>query len=273
MKIVHVQLKGRFVVYRCDAGEESYKPGDFVVVLTKTGEKIGTVISKPLERNPEHFPAPANKVLRLATDEDRKRQEEEEKRQSEALKICRQKVGQLNLPMKLVDADFAPGGEKVTFFFIAESRVNFRDLVKQLASELHMRIEMRQIGARNVAQTIGGIGCCGRPLCCTSFLSNFDPVSIRMAKDQGLSLDPAKISGLCGRLLCCLSYECRTYEELKKNLPAVNSRVMTVYGGAKVLKVNVIAQTVNVELEDGRQLSIASEDIQDPANHKDAAHD
>jgi cell fate regulator YaaT (PSP1 superfamily) len=163
--------------------------------------------------------------------------------------------------MKLVDASFQSNGDKITFFFIAENRVNFRELVKQLASEFHTRIEMRQIGARNEAKMRGGVGCCGLPICCASFLPDFEPVTIRMAKDQGISLDSAKISGLCGRLLCCLAYESDTYSELNKDLPKCGSRVMTAHGEGKVVKLNVISQTLLIETEDNRLITIKANEL------------
>jgi len=249
-------------VYCCDAQEGNYKVDDVVVVDTKDeGIQIGSIVSEPRERNAGTFAEPVNKVLRRATDEDLQKMEQAEKKAAEALRTCKQKIERLQLPMKLVDVSFKGDGDKITFYFIAESRVNFRELVKQLAAELHTRIEMRQIGARNEARMKGGVGCCGRPICCASFLPDFEPVTIRMAKDQGLSLDPTKISGLCGRLLCCLGYEAETYNELSKGLPKSGSRVMTAYGEGKVSKINVIAQTVLIELEDKRQVSIKVDEL------------
>ena len=262
MRITNVQLKNRYTVYTCDAREGNYKVDDMVVVDTKDeGIQLGRIISEPRERNGDTFCEPIRKVLRRATDEDLQKMEDAGKKAAEALKTCKQKIEKLQLPMKLVDVSFKASGDKITFYFIAENRVNFRELVKQLAAELHTRIEMRQIGARNEAKMRGGVGCCGRPICCASFLPDFQPVTIRMAKDQGLSLDPTKISGLCGRLLCCLGYEAQTYNELSKGLPKVGSRVMTAYGEGKVSKINVIAQKALVELEDRRQVSMKVDEL------------
>jgi cell fate regulator YaaT (PSP1 superfamily) len=262
MRTTNVQIKNRYTVYTCDATEGNYKIDDVVMVDTRDeGIQLGKVISEPRERNADIFAEPVRKVLRVATDADLQKMEDERKKAAEALKACKQKIEKLHLPMKLVDVGFRAGGEKITFYFIAESRVNFRELVKQLASELHTRIEMRQIGARNEAKMKGGVGCCGRPICCASFLPDFEPVTIRMAKEQGLSLDPTKISGLCGRLLCCLGYEAETYSELSKGLPKVGSRVMTAYGEGKVSKVNVIAQAALIELEDRRQVSVKVDEL------------
>lgn len=262
MRTTNVQLMNRYTIYTCDAKEGNYKVDDVVVVGTKDeGIQIGKIVSEPRERDTGIFLEPVRKVLRQATEEDLQKMEEADKKATEALKTCKQKIEKLHLPMKLVDVAFKAEGEKIVFYFIAESRVNFRELVKQLAAELHTRIEMRQIGARNEAKMRGGVGCCGRPICCASFLPDFEPVTIRMAKDQGLALDPTKISGLCGRLLCCLGYEAELYNELSKGLPKIGSRVMTAYGEGKVSKANVIAQTVVIELEDRRQVSMKVDEV------------
>ena len=265
MKTVTVQLQKSFSTIICDAGEAHYKAGDVVVVETGEGQQLGTIICDCCRSGAESYPKPKNRVLRMAGEADVQRDEEENKRAAEALRICKHEIEALQLPMKLLDVQFAPGGEKVTFFFTAETRVNFRDLVKQLAAQFHTRVELRQIGARNEAQKIGGVGCCGRPICCASFLTRFDPVTIRMAKDQGLSLEPAKISGLCSRLLCCLSYEAESYSDLLKNLPKQGSRVLTNEGEGKVVKLNVIEQTVVLELEEGRRITVTPDAIREKA--------
>ena len=260
MRVVSVQLKNCYLTIRCDTKGRNYKPGDLVMVETKEGIQMGKVLSEPWEMNETLFARPKGRILRLANAKDLQKIEEQDKKVAEALKICKQKIEELELPMKLVDVSFHDEG-KITFYFVAETRINFRELVKRLASELHTRIEMRQIGARNEAKMRGGVGCCGRPVCCASFLRDFEPVTIRMAKDQGFSLDPAKISGLCGRLLCCLAYEADTYSELIKKLPKCGSRVMTAYGEGKVSKLNVIAQKILIELEDGRQITIKADEL------------
>jgi cell fate regulator YaaT (PSP1 superfamily) len=265
MRAAQVKLEKRHIVLRCDTKEENFNLGDLVVVETKEGPQMGRVISEPQDLNTEIFSKPTPPVIRLATDEDRKKQEEEEKKAAEAMKKCKEKAEQLALPMKVVGVDFQSGGEKVTFFFTAETRINFRELVKQLASEFHARIEMRQIGARNEAKMMGGVGCCGLPLCCVSFLPDFEPVTIRMAKDQGLSLDPTKISGLCGRLLCCLEYEASTYSEFLKDLPKCGCRIATSSGEGKVIKQNVLAKTLLVDFDDGQKLTIKAEEIKKKA--------
>ena len=263
MRTVPVKLEKRHIVLSCEVKDGNYQPGDFVVVETKEGLQMGRVLCEPRDRSTAIFPKPANSVLRLATEEDCKKYDEEERRSSEAIKKCKEKAEQLELPMKIVGANFQSGGEKIVFFFTAETRVNFRDLVKQLASEFHARIEMRQIGARNEAKMMGGVGCCGLPLCCVSFLPDFEPVTIRMAKDQGLSLDPSKISGLCGRLLCCLEYEEGTYSEFLKDLPRCGSRIATPFGEGKIIKQNALSKTLLVEFEDGRQITIKPGEIKE----------
>ena len=265
MRVAQVKLEKKHIVLRCDTKEANVNLGDLVVVETKEGPQMGRIISEPQDLNTAIFSKPTPPVIRVATEEDCKKHEEQAKKAAEAMKKCKEKAEQLSLPMKVVGVDFQSAGEKVTFFFTAETRVNFRELVKQLASEFHVRIEMRQIGARNEAKMMGGVGCCGLPLCCVSFLPDFEPVTIRMAKDQGLSLDPTKISGLCGRLLCCLEYESSTYCECLKGLPKCGSRIATSSGEGKVIKQNVLSKTLLVQFDDGRQLTIRAEEIKDKA--------
>ena len=261
MRVVTVQLRKSFNTFLCETGDEQYRTGDIVVVQTDDGFELGQVIGDIIRRSTGKYPKPRYKVVRSATKEDREKADDEIKRDMEALKICKQKIEQIGLPMKLLDVKFTPGDEKVTFFFTAENRVNFRELVKQLAAEFHTRVELRQVGARNEAQQIGGVGCCGRPVCCASFLPRFEPVTIRMAKDQGLSLEPAKISGLCGRLLCCLAFEAGTYAEQLKMMPKPGNRVTTSYGEGKVLKVNVLDQSLVIDLEEGRRMTLPLADV------------
>lgn len=263
LRVINVRLEGCHIVLKGDDREGNYKIGDLVMIETKEGIQMGRVISEPQEMSSAIFPTPPYSILRVATEEDCKKKEEEDRKTAEAVKICKQRVEQLGLSMKVVDVSFQSGEEKITFFFTAENRINFRELVKQLAAEFRTRIEMRQIGARNEAKMMGGVGCCGRPLCCISFLPDFEPVTIRMAKDQGLSLDPAKISGLCGRLLCCLAYEADTYGEFIRCLPKCGGRITTAYGEGKVVKLNVIAQTLLVEFEDGRQITIKASELKE----------
>ena len=269
MKVVTVQLRKSFNTFLCETGGEHYRTGDVVVVQTSDGYELGKVICDALRRSADTYPKPKYKVVRLATEEDLAREDDDIKRGTEALKICKQRIEQLALPMKLLDVKFAAGGEKVTFFFTAENRVNFRELVKQLAAEFQARVELRQVGARNEAQEIGGVGCCGRPICCASFLPRFEPVTIRMAKDQGLSLEPSKISGLCGRLLCCLAFEAGTYAEQLKKMPKPGNRVTTSYGDGKVLKANVLAQSLVIDLEEGRRMTLPLADVKKKTRHEE----
>jgi len=260
MRVVTVKLQKRHIVLRCETKETNLKPGDLVILKTKEGNQIGTVVTPPKEINPEIFPKPHCSLLRLATEEDQKKFAEEEEKAANAIRKCKDKVEELGLPMKISDVDFSEEG-KITFFFTAETRINFRELVRQLAAEFHCRIEMRQIGARNEAKMMGGVGNCGLPLCCLTFLPDFESVTIKMAKEQGLSLDPDKISGLCGRLLCCLGYEAETYREAIKGLPKCGTRVTTLYGEGKVIKQNPLKKTLLIELTDGRQLTLKAEEI------------
>jgi len=192
-----------------------------------------------------------SKVLRMADKDDDRQEELNIRMEGEYSQICQQKIQKYELPMKLVDVSIMPDGSKVVFYFVSENRVDFRSLVKELASDLRTRIEMRQIGARSEAQKIGGIGCCGRELCCTTFLQKFCPVTVKMTKEQGLPLDPEKISGVCGRLMCCLAYEYETYVELKKGLPKVGKRIQTPQGAGKVKYINIVSKKISVELDDG----------------------
>src|SRR5690625_1601988 len=197
---------------------------------------------------------PLRKIRRIATDEDRHNIEENKQLAKEALQTCQHKIREHKLDMKVIDSEYTFDRNKVIFYFTAEGRVDFRQLVKDLATKFKTRIELRQIGVRDEAKLLGGIGPCGRMLCCSTFLGDFEPVSIKMAKDQNLSLNPSKISGLCGRLMCCLKYENETYEEAKRNLPDVGERVETERGAGKVVDLNILAKTIHVELEETQQI-------------------
>ena len=180
--------------------------------------------------------------------------------EGEYSQICQQKIQKYELPMKLVDVEIVPDGSKVVFYFVSENRVDFRSLVKELASDLRTRIEMRQIGARSEAQKIGGIGCCGRELCCANYLQKFCPVTVKMTKEQGLPLDPEKISGVCGRLMCCLAYEFETYVELKKGLPKIGKKIKTPQGIGRLRQINIISNKMYLCLEDGVHIEMKIED-------------
>lgn len=213
--VVGVRFKDRGKVYYFDPGELEIKSGDQVLVETVRGIELGSVSMGPKDVAEDKLVTPLKRVLRVATPEDLVTDQANRRKAAEALNVAKQKISDHSLEMHLVDAEFTFDGSRVVLYFTADGRVDFRELVKDLASALHTRVELRQIGVRDQAKMTGGIGPCGRPLCCASFLSDFLPVSIKMAKDQNLSLNPTKISGTCGRLLCCLRFECEHYEEAK----------------------------------------------------------
>ena len=261
MNIIDVKFRKQLRNINADAGELKLKEGDRVAIETEDGPMLATVVSKVsykfnLKCKKRVFP----KVLRMADKDDDRQEELNIRMEGEYSQICQQKIQKYKLPMKLVDVEIMPDGSKVVFYFVSENRVDFRSLVKELASDLRTRIEMRQIGARSEAQRIGGIGCCGRELCCTTFLQKFCPVTVKMTKEQGLPLDPEKISGVCGRLMCCLAYEYETYVELKKGLPKVGKRIQTPQGAGKVKYINIVSKKISVELEDGLFYEMKIED-------------
>jgi cell fate regulator YaaT (PSP1 superfamily) len=257
-----IKLRKQRRIFDCDAGELRLNIGDKIIVETESGQQLGVVVARPAHRCCAASSSPAaNKVLRKAEQIDIRQEELNILKEREYAQVCRKKIVEYNLPMKLINVEIVPDGSKIIFFFTAENRVDFRSLVKELAADLRTRIEMRQIGARNEAQILGGIGCCGRELCCTSFLHQFCPVTIKMTKEQGLALDPAKISGVCGRLMCCLSYEYETYAELKKNLPKIGKRITTSQGTGKIRQVNVITQKILIEMEDGHIIEMNADEF------------
>jgi cell fate regulator YaaT (PSP1 superfamily) len=252
INIIDVKVRKQLRNINADAGELELKEGDRVVIETEDGPMLATMVSKASYKfNSKCKKRVFSKVLRMADKDDDRQEELNIRMEGEYFQICQQKIKKYELPMKLVDVSIMPDGSKVIFYFVSENRVDFRSLVKELASDLRTRIEMRQIGARSEAQKIGGIGCCGRELCCTTFLQKFCPVTVKMTKEQGLPLDPEKISGVCGRLMCCLAYEYETYVELKKGLPKVGKRIQTPQGAGKVKYINIISKKISVELDDG----------------------
>ncbi|AEE95586.1 PSP1 domain-containing protein [Mahella australiensis] len=223
--------------------------GDCVIVETAKGLEYGQVVSGPKEVSDTDIVAPLKKVIRIATDEDRQMMKENEIKTREAFEKCCQKIAEHDIHMKLIDAEYTFDRNKLIFYFTAEERVDFRDLVKELAGIFKTRIELRQIGVRDEAKMLGGLGPCGRPVCCNGFLGEFEPVSIKMAKEQDLALNPSKISGMCGRLMCCLKYEESFYEQQLRKLPKCNASVITPKGTGIVTEVNVILDKVKVKLE------------------------
>ena len=248
-EIVGVRFKRAGKVYYFDPAGIDLEVNDYVVVETTRGLELGQVVIAPGQVLASDVEKPLKPVTRKAETEDIKRAQELEIKEKEALVECSQLVARFNLPMKLLSAEYNLDGSRLTFYFSAAERVDFRELVRELASRLKVRVELRQTGPRDEAKLIGGCGRCGRTLCCVSFLSEFAPVSIRMAKDQNLPLNPMKISGVCGRLMCCLVYESDQYREMKGKLPKNGQRVTTAMGPGKVLEGNPLKETVLVELE------------------------
>lgn len=250
VKIVGVRFRNAGKVYYFDPKGYKIKAGDHVIVETARGVEYGTVIGGIREVTDDRVVQPLKAVIRVATQEDDLRAEKSRAKEKDAMRICNEKIRKHKLDMKLIDAEYTFDNNKVLFYFTADGRIDFRELVKDLASVFKTRIELRQVGVRDETKMLGGIGVCGRPLCCHTFLPEFAPVSIKMAKEQSLSLNPTKISGVCGRLMCCLKNEQETYEYLNANLPSVGENVKTFDGlRGEVYSVNVLRQKVKVIVE------------------------
>lgn len=249
--ITGVRFKPVGKIYYFDPRNFDIKNGDNVIVETVRGVEFGTVVIAPREISDDEISKPLKPIMRLATPGDIKQQEKNRQREAEARKICQQKIHEHRLEMNLVDVEFTFDGNKVLFYFTADGRVDFRELVKDLATVFKTRIELRQIGVRDESKLMGSIGICGRSICCSSFLGEFVPVSIKMAKEQGLSLNPGKISGACGRLMCCLKYEQDVYSELLKVTPHRGDIVSTPGGNGTVEYVSMLKGTVKVKPESG----------------------
>ena len=247
VKVIGVRFRTAGKVYYFDPLQFQVKRGDHVIVETARGVEYGTVVGDPREVDDSKVVQPLKPVLRIATERDDEQEAGNKIREKEAFRICQEKIAKHGLEMKLIDAEYTFDNNKVLFYFTADGRIDFRELVKDLAGVFKTRIELRQIGVRDETKILGGIGICGRVLCCHSHLSEFIPVSIKMAKEQNLSLNPTKISGVCGRLMCCLKHEEETYEELNRRLPNVGDFV-TADDGLKgeVSSVNVLRQLVKV---------------------------
>ncbi|MDQ0285219.1 cell fate regulator YaaT (PSP1 superfamily) [Desulfofundulus luciae] len=251
-RVVGVRFRRAGKIYYFDPGEYRLSPGDLVIVETARGIENGQVVIGPTEVPDEEVVAPLKKVIRPVTGEDLEKIAANKKKEKRAFQICLEKIAAHGLPMKLVDVEQTFDGNKIIFYFTAEGRVDFRELVRDLAAVFRTRIELRQIGVRDEAKMMGGLGCCGRELCCSTWLCDFASVSIRMAKDQNLSLNPTKISGICGRLMCCLKYENEIYEQAKEEHPEIGARVLTPHGEGRVTAVNIFRKTVTVELKETR---------------------
>jgi len=247
--------------YYFDPRELEVSEGDRVITETSRGLELGTVIAGRKEVPDEAITPPLRPLVRLATAADLEQDAENRKLEEKALQVCQQSIEAHGLPMKLIECEYTFDRSRVIFYFGAEGRVDFRKVVRDVAAVLRTRIELRQVGVRDEARLLGDVGPCGRPLCCTTFLADFEPVAIRMAKEQGLSLNPAKISGVCGRLMCCLRFEHDFYRENRKKLPNIGTRVITQGGEGKVVGVNVLAQRVTVQIPDWGQLEVPASDI------------
>mgnify|MGYP003084692207 FL=1 len=273
--IVGVRFKKAGKIYYFLPGEETLTIDDGVIVETERGVEYGTVVIGPKEVAKDSLVMPVKEVMRKATPKDLQQLEKNEEREEKAFAICLEKIAKRKLPMKLINVEYTFDMNKIVFFFTADGRIDFRELVKDLATVFRTRIELRQVGVRDEAKVLNGIGACGRPLCCSNFLGDFSPVSIRMAKDQNLSLNPTKISGVCGRLMCCLNYEDDLYKKggdlyVKKDRtpsprdvepPGIGKEVVTDEGIGKVLKVNHHKHTVKVQLEAGRTIDLKWSDV------------
>jgi len=259
--VIGIRFKAATKVYYFDPQGHELKAGDFVVVETTRGKEIGRVVIPPTDVPNEEVVGELKPIERIATAWDTLQVQEHQAQEPQLLAQCRAKVAESNLAMKVVAAEQSFDGARITFYFTSEQRVDFRQLVKDLAKSFKARIELRQVGVRDEAKLIGGIGPCGRPLCCATFLCDFHQVAIKMAKQQDLPLSPNEISGVCGRLLCCLAYEYETYSHLRKGLPKRNELVQTAQGQGKVIEVRPLQEKVVVLFEDGGTKEFSAEEL------------
>ena len=260
-KIVGIRFKSFGKIYDFDSGAFVLKYGDRVIVETEQGLCFGIVAVLPALRDERLSGRPIKKVFRLANEKDFKQREKNLEKEKLARAFCIKCINELKLKMNLFVVESSFDSSKLTFFFTAEGRVDFRQLVKKLINQFGVRIEMRQVGIRNQAKMSGGVGRCGRQICCSLFLNTFEPVSIRMAKDQNLSLNPTKISGLCGRLMCCLTYEYETYRKLKKKFPKIGKTVKSASGQGKVIRHNLIRERLTIHMNDGQEIELPLDEI------------
>jgi len=267
--IVGIRFKKAGKVYYFDPVGIDLEVNDYVVVKTTRGLELGYVVIAPRQVLVSEVTTPLKPVVRKAEPEDIRHAQELEEKEKEALTECGKLIAKLNLPMKLLSAEYNLDGSRLAFFFSAEERVDFRELVRELTNRFKVRVELRQVGPRDEAKLVGGFGRCGRPLCCMSFLGEFIPVSIKMAKEQNLPLNPMKISGVCGRLLCCLVYESEQYRTMKKNLPEEGQQVSTAMGVATVVGSNPLKKTVLVELENEVTVELPLSEIKIEGEHSD----
>jgi cell fate regulator YaaT (PSP1 superfamily) len=261
-RIVAVSLQQTGHLFNYLAGTAELRRGDRVLVDSDGGVRVGTVELEPHEPAHTLDLSQLKPIIRLVGAEDLRTEAENLDREARARRLCLERIHERRAPMKLVNVDYSFDGRKAVFYFIAESRVDFRDLVRDLANSLRVRVEMKQIGARDETKVTGGLGPCGRELCCSSWLRDFEAVTVKMAREQGLALNPSRLAGMCGRLKCCLRYEYATYVELKRGLPAIGKRVQCVKGDGKVIRQNIFTQTVLIQREeDGGVIEATREDL------------
>ena len=253
IKVVGVRFKKAGKIYYFDPVDMNIQKDTYVVVETARGIEFGECVIGIKEISEDDIVAPLKSVLRIATEEDINKHFKNKEKEKDSFDICLKKIQEHNLTMKLIDVEYTFDNNKIIFYFTAEGRVDFRELVKDLATIFKTRIELRQIGVRDEAKMLGGLGPCGRPMCCSTFLGDFASVSIKMAKEQNLSLNPTKISGICGRLMCCLNYEQSTYEDIRKRMPKVGSIVKTSEGTGEVFSNNTVKESVKVKLRKGEE--------------------
>lgn len=253
IKVVGIRFKKAGKIYYFDPADMNIQKDTYVVVETARGIEFGECVIGIKEINENDIVSPLKSVLRIATNEDIEKHFKNKDKEKDAFDICLKKIQEHGLTMKLIDVEYTFDNNKVIFYFTADGRVDFRDLVKDLATIFKTRIELRQIGVRDEAKMLGGLGPCGRPMCCSSFLGDFASVSIKMAKEQNLSLNPTKISGICGRLMCCLNYEQSTYEDIRKRMPKVGSIVKTSEGTGEVFSNNIVKESIKVKLKKGEE--------------------
>ena len=261
--IIGVRFKKPGKIYFFDPDGKRVYRGQYVIVETAMGKEYGEVMIANRQLPDEKIVAPLKKIIRIATEKDKRQNEQNKKDEKEAFKICEEKIKEYKLDMKLMDVEYKFDKSKLLFFFTADGRIDFRDLVKDLAAIFKTRIELRQIGVRDEVRRLGGNGVCGRELCCCSFLGNFETVTIKMAKEQNVSLNPSKISGNCGRLMCCLKYEQEVYEDKLKKLPGIGSIVKTEDGKGEVCGVETLKERIKVKFKDGEETFFKRYDLKD----------
>ncbi|MEA2039919.1 MAG: regulatory iron-sulfur-containing complex subunit RicT [Thermodesulfobacteriota bacterium] len=260
-KIVGIQLGNRGKVYDFDSEHFVLKKEDRVIVMTEDGPAVGCVRTMPKKRLEDIPSQHLKKISHLATPDEIDKYKKCCKLEQDVYQYCHERIKEKSVPMSLVSVERRFDGSKIVLYFTAEGRVDFRELVKDLGGKFKVRIEMRQIGVRHQAKMVEGIGVCGRPMCCAAFLNTFAPVTIKMAKEQNITLNPAKISGMCGRLMCCLTYEHEHYAKIKKDLPGIGKKVITRDGAGKVIRQNILKQSMTVMLESGTEIEVRSRDL------------